>query len=207
MSLLNSIIGAAAGSLMGGQQQQQQAANPMLNIVLGLLANKMGGGAGAGGALGALGGMLGGGATSGAGGALGALSGLLGSGGAASGAGGALGALGGLLGGAGGGNAIGGLAGLMGQFQQAGHGHVMDSWIGKGENIAVSGEQLQQVFGGEQISSIASQLGISEGEASNQLAGILPQIIDQLTPGGQAPEGGFGDANQLMGLLGGLMKQ
>jgi uncharacterized protein YidB (DUF937 family) len=102
---------------------------------------------------------------------------------------------------------MGGLAGLMGQFQQAGLGNAMDSWIGKGENVAVSGEQLQQVFGNEQISSIASQLGLSEGEASSQLAGILPQIIDQLTPDGQAPEGGFGDANQLMGLLGGLMKK
>jgi uncharacterized protein YidB (DUF937 family) len=191
MSLLNSILGAAAGNLLGGGQQQQAAANPMLNIVLGLLANKMGGGAasGAGGALGALSGMLGGGGASGAGGALGALSGLLGAGGG------------------GNANAMGGLAGLMGQFQQAGLGNAVESWIGKGENMPVSGEQLQQVFGGEQISSIASQLGISEGEASNQLAGILPQIIDQLTPDGQAPEGGFGDANQLMGLLGGLMKK
>ncbi len=200
MSLLNSILGAAAGSLMGGQQQQQPA-NPMLNIVLGLLANKMGGNTG-GGALGALGGMLGGGGGGNA--AMNAIGGMLGGGG---GGNAAMNALGGMLGGGGNSNALGGLAGLMGQFQQAGMGNAIESWIGKGENLPVSGEQLQQVFGNEQISEIASQLGVSHGEASNQLAGILPQIIDQLTPDGQAPEGGFGNAEQLMGMLGGLMKK
>jgi uncharacterized protein YidB (DUF937 family) len=34
---------------------------------------------------------------------------------------------------------------------------------------------------------------------------ILPGIIDQLTPHGTAPQGGLGNAGDLMGMLGGLL--
>jgi uncharacterized protein YidB (DUF937 family) len=166
MSLLNTILGAA-GSMMGGQQTQQPA-NPMLNIILSLLANKGSAGAAGGlGALGALGGLLGGGANQGAG----------------------------------------GLPALMGQMQNAGLGNVLESWIGKGSNLPISGEQMQQVLGSDALSQIASQLGLSQGEAGNQLADLLPEVIDKLTPDGAAPEQGFGDPQQLLGLLSGLMKR
>jgi uncharacterized protein YidB (DUF937 family) len=100
----------------------------------------------------------------------------------------------------------GGLGGLMEKFNQAGLGGVLGSWIGSGPNPPISGEQLGQVLGDDKMSEIASQLGLSEGEAAGQLAQVLPGLIDKLTPQGQAPEGGFGNAGDLMGMLGGLLQ-
>jgi uncharacterized protein YidB (DUF937 family) len=100
-----------------------------------------------------------------------------------------------------------GLAGLLGQFQQAGLGHVADSWVGKGANLPVSGDQLQQILGSGQIGQIAQQLGLSNGEASGQLASLLPSLIDQLTPHGTAPQGGLGDSDAMMKMLQGFMQK
>jgi uncharacterized protein YidB (DUF937 family) len=81
-----------------------------------------------------------------------------------------------------------GLAGLVQGFQQNGLGDVVSSWIGTGENLPVSSEQVQAGLGG-QLHQFASTAGLSTEAASSQLAQILPLIIDKLTPNGQLPEG------------------
>ncbi len=101
----------------------------------------------------------------------------------------------------------GGLGGLMEKFNQAGLGDVMGSWIGSGQNAPISGEQLGEVLGGETMGDLAAQLGMSPGDAAGQLAQVLPGLIDKLTPQGAAPQNGFGDAGNLMGMLGGLLQQ
>lgn len=83
----------------------------------------------------------------------------------------------------------GGLAGLVQSFQQGGLGDIVNSWVSTGQNLPVSGEQLQAVLGGGTLQNIAAQLGVSNGEAAGGLASILPQVIDQLTPNGQMPQG------------------
>lgn len=102
------------------------------------------------------------------------------------------GALGGMLGG-GGGGAGGGLGGLLGQFQQAGLGHVAQSWVGNGANQQVSPDQLHQVFGDEQVSQWSQQSGLPKHDLLSQLSQYLPHAVDQMTPQGQVPteaEGG-----------------
>lgn len=101
----------------------------------------------------------------------------------------------------------GGLGGLMQQFQQAGLGQQIESWVGTGQNMPVSADQISQVLGSGQLAQIAQQLGVSHGEAAGQLAQALPEIINHLTPNGQAPAGGLGNAEQIMGMLGGLLKR
>lgn len=103
--------------------------------------------------------------------------------------------------------AQGGLGGLLAKFQQAGLGDVIGSWVGSGQNQAISGEQLSHVLGPDTLSGLAAKLGVSPGDAAGQLSSILPGLIDQLTPQGQAPEGGLGNAGELMGLLGGLLQK
>jgi len=83
----------------------------------------------------------------------------------------------------------GGIQGLLNQFQQAGLGQVMQSWIGTGQNAAISGTQLTQALGSGQLAQLAQQLGVDHTQASNLLAQYLPQIIDHLTPNGQMPQG------------------
>lgn len=102
---------------------------------------------------------------------------------------------------------MGGLGGLATKFQQAGMGDVIASWIGKGENLPISADQISSILGSGAIGDIASKLGIDPGQASGQLAQMLPGLIDKLTPHGVAPEGGLGNAGELVGMLGGLLHQ
>ena len=95
----------------------------------------------------------------------------------------------------------GGLGGLVAQFNKSGMGDVIGSWISSGQNLPVSGDQLSQVLGSDTIANIARQLGVSHGDAAGQLSQILPQIVDQLTPQGQAPAGGLGNMGDLLGML------
>jgi uncharacterized protein YidB (DUF937 family) len=112
---------------------------------------------------------------------------------------------GGQAGGAGG---LGGLGGLLEKFQQSGLGDVAGSWVSTGENQPIAPDQLGQVLGGDTISSMASQLGMNQGDLLGQLSQMLPQVVDKLTPNGQVPAqpdlGGLGD---LGSLLGGLLKR
>ncbi len=100
---------------------------------------------------------------------------------------------------------LGGLGGLVAKFQQAGLGDVVGSWIGTGQNQPVSGDQLTSVLGADTMAGLAEKLGLSQGDAAGQLSNILPGLIDKLTPTGQAPAGGLGNAGDLMGMLGGLL--
>jgi uncharacterized protein YidB (DUF937 family) len=107
---------------------------------------------------------------------LGAVSGKTdGSGGAAQ----LIGVLGGLL------AQSGGLQGLANKFAQSGQGNTFQSWVGMGENQAISSNQIQNVLGSEQVNALAAKMGIDPAQASNFLAEYLPKIVDKLTPEGK----------------------
>jgi uncharacterized protein YidB (DUF937 family) len=84
----------------------------------------------------------------------------------------------------------GGLAGLAQLFQNKGLGDAISSWIGTGQNKPVTGDQIANVLGSEQIQQFAKKLGFSSEDISKGLASVLPQIIDHLTPHGQVPDQG-----------------
>lgn len=88
----------------------------------------------------------------------------------------------------------GGLGGLMDQFQRAGMGPQMNSWISTGQNMPISPEQLMQVFGRGQMQQMAADSGLDADQLSGGLAGMLPQLIDHLTPSGQVPAAGIDGA-------------
>lgn len=98
-------------------------------------------------------------------------------------------------------NHPGGLQGLLGQFQEKGLGDQVASWIGTGQNQPIGGEQVRAALGPDQLQQLAGQLGLSHGEAAEGLAGLLPQVVDKLSPEGSLPEGG-NVLNLLKGLLG-----
>lgn len=83
----------------------------------------------------------------------------------------------------------GGISGLVKQFAAKGLGHVVSSWIGTGQNLPITPEQLQSVLGSEQVQAIAAKAGISPQAASAALAQVLPQVVDKVTPDGQVPQG------------------
>ena len=108
-------------------------------------------------------------------------------------------------GGIGGIGGIGGLAGLVEKFHQGGLGEVANSWVGTGQNLPVSPDQLGGVLGNDTISAMASKLGMNQGDLLGQLSHMLPQVVDKLTPNGQLPQAGSGGLGDLAGMLGGLL--
>ena len=97
-------------------------------------------------------------------------------------------------------SAVGGLAGLAAKFQQGGMGDVLQSWVGTGQNLPVSPEQLNSVLGNDTIGALARQLGLNPDDAAGALSQLLPQVVDQLTPGGELPQGGM-DVGAVLGQL------
>jgi uncharacterized protein YidB (DUF937 family) len=96
---------------------------------------------------------------------------------------------------------VGGLHGLVDKFQEAGLGNVIGSWIGTGQNQPISPEQVQQVLGDGQLQQISEQTGLPPEQTAGHLSDLLPSLIDKLTPNGQVPEGGLGQAGALLGRL------
>ncbi len=118
----------------------------------------------------------------------------------ASGGGGLLGQLGGMLGGlansqiggalagAAAGTAVsGGLDSLLNQFRNGGLAQQAESWVGNGQNMTVTADQINSVIGQGKIAEIAQQAGIDPAQMSQLLAQALPHLIDKLTPGGRIP--------------------
>jgi len=82
----------------------------------------------------------------------------------------------------------GGLGGLVETFKSKGLNDIMSSWVSTGQNLPVSGKQIQGVLGSDLIQQFAKKLGASNTDVSGGLANLLPDLIDKLTPKGQLPE-------------------
>lgn len=83
----------------------------------------------------------------------------------------------------------GGLNNMLKSFENNGLGNIISSWIGKGENLPVSGDQIKKTVDSSFIQDIAKKLGLSEEKASQKIADVLPGLVDKLTPDGKIPEG------------------
>lgn len=84
----------------------------------------------------------------------------------------------------------GGLGGLVSSFQQAGLGHIVQSWIGNGPNQPVSPQQLQSALGDDQVQNMSAQAGMQPHDFLAQLAQHLPNAVNGVTPNGQLPDEG-----------------
>ena len=58
----------------------------------------------------------------------------------------------------------GGLADLVTRFQQGGLGDVMSSWVGTGQNMPVSADQLGGVLGDDVLAHLTRSTGLSGGD-------------------------------------------
>jgi uncharacterized protein YidB (DUF937 family) len=197
LDILNGIqtgSGAQASGAPAGRSGGGSSLSPIMIALIGLLASRMlsGGGqqqqaptggaaAGSGGGGGLLGEILGGDL----GGLLkGGLGGLLaGAAGGAAGSAGSAGSAGGPLGGV----LSGGLGDLMKQFEQAGQGDAMKSWVGPGANQSIGINDLANALGPEQLGALSQQSGLSRDDLLSGLAQHLPNFVNQLTPDGRLP--------------------
>ena len=98
-------------------------------------------------------------------------------------------------------NQPGGLQGLVQNFHSNGLGGIAQSWVGNGQNLPISADQVHQVLGSDQVKALAAKAGISPDAAGGAIAQILPGIIDKLTPNGQVPA-----HSNVLDMVGGLLQ-
>ncbi len=92
-----------------------------------------------------------------------------------------------LAGGAAGTVLSGGLSDLLKQLQQSGHSETANSWVGQGQNKAISPGDLANALGADQIDQLSEQSGLSRDDLLHGLSQYLPQVVDHLTPDGRLP--------------------
>src|SRR5262245_30627138 len=82
---------------------------------------------------------------------------------------------------------VGGLDALVNQFRRNGLEDVINSWIGTGQNKAISPSQLRQAIGQDTVNDLSRQTGAPQDDLLSQLSRYLPAVIDKLTPDGRLP--------------------
>lgn len=88
-------------------------------------------------------------------------------------------------------SSVGGLAGIVQSFQKNGLGDIVNSWVGTGQNLPITADQIKQGLGSDFLSQFASKAGVSPDAASTQLSSLLPTVIDTVTPNGKIETGGI----------------
>jgi len=86
------------------------------------------------------------------------------------------------------GGLFGGLSGLLQSFQQGGHGDVINSWIGPGQNQPIAPDQLHQAFGPDAVNNLSRLTGLPADQLVSELSRVLPGVVDKLTPQGRMPD-------------------
>jgi uncharacterized protein YidB (DUF937 family) len=81
----------------------------------------------------------------------------------------------------------GGLSAIVAKLEQAGLGDQVKSWIGNGQNLPITAEQLQQVLGSETAKTLAARFNIPIDQLAQILAQQLPVAVDHASPNGTLP--------------------
>jgi uncharacterized protein YidB (DUF937 family) len=81
----------------------------------------------------------------------------------------------------------GGLQKILSRLQAQGKGAQADSWVGKGPNEPVGADDVRRAIDKQDLDRISQQLGVSQDEAAEAVAQVLPDVVDQATPDGDLP--------------------
>ena len=81
----------------------------------------------------------------------------------------------------------GGLSSIVAKLQQAGFGDQVKSWIGNGQNLPITADQLKQVLGSDVVKQLAAKFNIPVDQISEVLAQQLPTAVDHASPDGKLP--------------------
>ena len=73
------------------------------------------------------------------------------------------------------------LAAIVGSLSKNGLGEIVGSWLGMGENKAISPEDVSVLLGDEKVDAFANELGLDKESARMALADALPQVVDKAT--------------------------
>jgi uncharacterized protein YidB (DUF937 family) len=97
-----------------------------------------------------------------------------------------------------------GMQTLISTLQSSGLADHVASWAGNGQNLPVTGEQIQQALGSNGIlQQLAETAGLPHDQVAGHLAEMLPGIIEKFSQNG----GSAGGLGGLAGMLGQFMGQ
>ncbi|KZE33248.1 hypothetical protein AVW16_08735 [Crenobacter luteus] len=101
----------------------------------------------------------------------------------------------------------GGLEGLLDKLRQGGLSEAVASWLGSGDKLPVTAEQIESVLGNETIAALAGKAGLDPQQLAAGIADYLPQLVDKLSPDGTLPAGGDDLLGQGLDALKGLFRR
>ena len=82
----------------------------------------------------------------------------------------------------------GGLNAIVAKLEQAGFGEQVKSWIGTGQNLPITADQVRQVLGSDAVRQLAAKYNIPVDQISEVLAHQLPLAVDHASPDGKLPK-------------------
>jgi uncharacterized protein YidB (DUF937 family) len=74
--------------------------------------------------------------------------------------------------------------GLVAALQKGGLGPQVQSWLGTGQNIPITEDQLKAILGNAQVQDFARHLGLPVDATLKILAQYLPELVDKASPTG-----------------------
>jgi uncharacterized protein YidB (DUF937 family) len=83
----------------------------------------------------------------------------------------------------------GGLNAIVAKLQQGGLGDLAKSWVGTGQNLPITADQLKQVLGSDVVRQLAAKYNIPIDQVAEVLAHQLPVAVDKASPDGKLPHG------------------
>ncbi len=98
-------------------------------------------------------------------------------------------------------NTNGGVGGILEKFKTGGLADAAASWVGTGDNIPVSADQISSVLGNDQIAAMAEKFGIDPATLSAQIAEYLPSVVDKMTPNGAVEADSGNTLSSVLGMF------
>jgi len=89
------------------------------------------------------------------------------------------------------------LGAITEKLKAGGLGDKLESWMGDGENAAVSGEELTSALGDAEMGEVASKLGVEKEAAAEKLSELMPSLVDKMSSGGSLLDSVTGGGNPL----------
>ena len=111
-----------------------------------------------------------------------------------------IGSLTGLLGGTGGTSQL-DLGSVVSKLQTSGLADVAKSWLGDGDNLPISADQIGNLFDSDKLSSFASALNLDLDSVKSGLSSVIPQLVDKASAGGELLDLSKLDAGGIMNNL------
>jgi len=84
--------------------------------------------------------------------------------------------------------AYGGLPGLLDRFRDNGFDDAVRSWVSVGSNFILTPQDIERVLGPAGIEALAREANLGVRETATEVAVLLPQLVDKLTPQGHVPD-------------------